>query len=139
MKYCTRLAQPVGCEAFHRWPGGKAPQITPEELKKLLVQCVENAQFQVWSKGEVPGVRFVHACEFGTIWKFTPKAWWLFVNAAIRNQGCHDFALSKALRSRPTYIVKGDNNNFYPLDWSSQDWTNELSPDKRLTPKHDAD
>jgi hypothetical protein len=142
VKHYTRLARPVVREIFRQWPGRKTP-VTSEELKKIFGQCVENAQFDAWNKGEVPGVRFVYACELGTIWKFTPKEWWLFVTRAIRNRGCHDLVLSKALRTRPKYIVRGENSEFYssdirmrcvnPLDWSFQDWANELSPDRRST------
>jgi hypothetical protein len=56
----------------------------------------------------------------------------------VRNNGGHDFLLSKALRSRPRHIVKGEDNKFYsiddsvrcvnPLDWALLDWTNELLP-----------
>ena len=110
--------------------------MTSEELKKLFENYHEDAQFQTWSKGEAPGMRFVYACEYGTIWKFTPKAWWQFVTRVVRNNGCHDFFLSKALRSRPRHVIKGENNKFYssdlkmrcvnPLDWTLLDWTNEL-------------
>jgi hypothetical protein len=83
-------------------------------------------------------MRFVYACEFGTIWKFKPKEWWQFVTRAVRNNGGHDFVLSAALRSRPRHIAKGEDNKFYstdsrvrcvnPLDWTLLDWTNELLP-----------
>src|ERR1700680_1469464 len=110
--------------------------MTSEELKKLFGHYAEDAQFQNWSNGKVPGMRFVYACEYGTIWKFTPKAWWQFVRRVVCNRGCHDFFLSKALRSRPRHLTKGEDNRFYssdlgmrcvnPLDWTLQDWTNEL-------------
>jgi hypothetical protein len=112
--------------------------MTSAELKKLFGHYAEDAQFQNWSKRESPRMRFVYACEHGMIWKFTPKAWWQFVTRAVRNHGCHDFFLSKALRSRPKYIIKGADNKFYssdltmrcvnPLDWTLQDWTKELIP-----------
>jgi hypothetical protein len=115
--------------------------MTSEALKKIFGQIAQDAQFQNWSNGEVPGMQFVYACEFGTIWKFTPKAWWLFVTRAVRNKGGHDLFLSKALRSRPRHIVKGEDNKFYssdgrmrcvnPLDWTLLDWTNELIPGGR--------
>ena len=83
-------------------------------------------------------MRFVYACEYGTIWKFTDKEWWQFVTRVVRNNGGHDFLLSAALRSRPRHIVKGEDNKFCstdsrvrcvnPLDWTLLDWTNELLP-----------
>ena len=118
--------------------------MTSAELKKLFGHYTDDAQFQNWSKGEDPGVQFVYACEYGTIWKFTPRAWWEVVTRAVRNNGSHDFFLSKALRSRPRHIIKGEDNAFYssklsmrcvnPLDWTLLDWTNELIPGKRATP-----
>jgi hypothetical protein len=48
--------------------------MTSEKLKKLFVRYAEEAQFQRWSKG-TPEVQFVYACEYGTIWKFTPIEW----------------------------------------------------------------
>jgi hypothetical protein len=105
--------------------------MTSEELNKLFKQYSEDAQFQNWSKGEAAGMRFVYACEYGTIWKFTPKAWWQFVKQVVRNNGCHDLFLSKALRRRPKHLVKGEDNKFYssdramlcmnPLDWTLLD------------------
>jgi hypothetical protein len=115
--------------------------MTSVQLRKLFGRCAEDAQFRNWSKGEAPGMRFVYACEYGTIWKFTPKEWWQCVTRAIRNRGSHDFLLSKALRGRPRHIIKGEDNKFYssdlamrcvnPLDWTLQDWTNELIPGGR--------
>ena len=111
--------------------------MTSEALKKLVGKYVEDAQFQAWSEREEAGLQFVYACEYGTIWKFTPKAWWQFVTRAVRNNGCHDLFLSKALRRRPNHIIKDDNNKFSsserrircvnPLDWTLLDWTNELT------------
>jgi hypothetical protein len=79
----------------------------------------------------------VYACEYGVIWKFTPKAWWQAVTHAIRNQGSHDFLLSNAMRSRPQHIIRGLDNVFYssddrmrcvnPLNWNIENWTNELT------------
>jgi hypothetical protein len=112
--------------------------MTSAELKKVFGNYAEDAQFQDWTKGETQGVQFVYACEYGTIWKFTPKAWWQFVKKVVRNNGGHDFVLSKAMRSRPKHITKGEDNQFYssdsrmrcvnPLDWTLLDWTNELTP-----------
>ena len=110
--------------------------MTAQELKKLFAACVEEARFQDWSKG-VPKVRFVYACEYGTIWKFTPKEWWQFVSKAISNQGNHEFLLSRALHSRPKYIRKGQDRKISssddmmrcvnPLDWTVEEWTRELN------------
>jgi hypothetical protein len=50
--------------------------MTPEKLRNLFARCVEDVQFQIWNKEKLQEVRFVYACEFGVIWKFTPKAWW---------------------------------------------------------------
>ena len=115
--------------------------MTSEELSKMFAHYAEDAQFKDWSQAETPGMRFVYACEYGTIWKFTLKAWWQFVTQVVRNNGCHDLFLSKALRSRPKYIVKGEDNKFYssdryilcmnPLDWTLLDWNNELLPGRR--------
>jgi hypothetical protein len=109
--------------------------MTAQELKKLFASYVEEARFQDWSKG-VPKVRFVYACEYGTIWKFTPKEWWQFVRKAISNQGSHEFLLSRALRSRPKYITLGEDRKISssdhmmrcinPLYWTVEDWTKEL-------------
>src|ERR1700687_1078220 len=117
--------------------------MTSEELKKLFLHYSEEAQFQNWNKGEAPGTRVVYACEYGTIWKFTPQAWWQFVTRTVRNNGCHDFFLSKAVRSRPRQLIKGEDNKFYssdvtircvnPLDWTLLDWTNELIAGRRTT------
>ena len=117
--------------------------MTSVELRKLFGHYAEDTQFETWSKREAPGMRFVYACEHGEIWKFTPKAWWQFVTRVICNHGCHAFFLSKALHRRPKYIIKGEDNKFYssdfrmrclnPLDWTLQDWTNELIPGRRAT------
>lgn len=110
--------------------------MTQEKLKKLFARFSDDAQFETWNAGKIPGVRFVYACEYGTIWKFTPRAWWQSMTKAIRNQGSHDFTLSTALCHRPRHIVKGSDNKFHssdkelrcvnPEDWTVEDWTNEL-------------
>ena len=110
--------------------------MTSAQLKKLFTSLAEEAQFQDWSKG-LPEVQFVYACEYGTIWKFTPKEWWLFVRKAVDNRGIHEFVLSRALGNRPKYITKGSDRKISsfnskmrcvnPLDWTLVDWTNELT------------
>jgi hypothetical protein len=110
--------------------------MTSKTLAKLFAQTAEDAQFRLWNRGRLQGVRFVYACEYGVIWKFTPKAWWQLVTKTILNQGRHDFYLSKSLRCRPRHIFKGEDNKFYSsdshmrcvnsLDWTIADWTNEL-------------
>jgi hypothetical protein len=123
--------------------------MTSEEIKKLFEHYAEDARFQDWNKGEASEIRFVYACEYGTFWKFTPKEWWQLVERTVRSNGCHDFFLSNALRSRPRHIVKGQDNRFYssdlrmrcvnPLDWTLQDWTNELTPGGRAAPDVEPD
>jgi hypothetical protein len=83
----------------------------------------------------------VYACEYGTIWRFTPREWWLFVRKTICNQGKRESLLSRALRSRPNHIqiasaaMGGDRKIsshdarmrcVNPLDWTVEDWSNEL-------------
>ena len=110
--------------------------MTSEQLKKLFAHYSDDAQFQDWNNGATE-VRFVYACEHGTIWKFTPKEWWRFVRTVVGNQGSHEFLLSAALRNRPKFIAKGDDRKFSssdnrmrcvnPFDWTLQDWNNELT------------
>src|ERR1700722_4246346 len=110
--------------------------MTSLELRKLFLHHAEEAQFKNWNKG-ASGVRFVYACEYGTIWKFTPKEWWQTVRKAVGNQGSHEFLLSAALRNRPKFITKDDDRKISssdskircvnPSDWTLQDWTNELT------------
>jgi hypothetical protein len=111
--------------------------MTSEELSKLFAKISEDDQFKLWNKGRVQDVRFVYACEYGVIWKFTPRAWWQLVTKTIRSQGRHDFYLSKALRCRPQHIFRGGDNKFYssdsrmrcvnPLDWTVENWASELA------------
>jgi hypothetical protein len=110
--------------------------MTSEKLAKLFAEVAEDAEFRLWNQGRAQDVRFVYACEYGVIWKFTPQAWWQLVTKTILNQGRHDFYLSKSLRCRPRHIFKGEDNKFYSsdshmrcvnsLDWTIEDWTNEL-------------
>jgi hypothetical protein len=112
--------------------------MTSDRLKRVFERYAEDVQFQIWSNGDASRMRFVYACEYGTIWKFTPKTWWQFVTGVVRSDGGHDLVFSKALRARPRHIIKGQDNRFYstdtrmrcvnPLDWTLQDWTNELIP-----------
>jgi hypothetical protein len=115
----------------------KRSGMTSEELKKLFVRYSEDAQFEIWNKGRVQEVRFVYACQNGTIWKFTPKEWWQFVTKAVRNHGGHHLLLSKAMCNRPRHIIRGADNKFYssnremrcvnPLDWTVENWISELT------------
>jgi hypothetical protein len=111
--------------------------MTSLELRKLFLHHAEEAQFKNWNKG-ASEVRFVYACEYGTIWKFTPKEWWQFVRKAVGNYGIHEFMLSTALRNRPSFIKMGGDRKISssesgircvnPLDWTIEDWTSELMP-----------
>src|ERR1700722_9331228 len=110
--------------------------MTSEELKKLFIRCVDDAQFELWSKS-TPRVRFVYACERGTIWRFTQREWWHFLTETIRNHGNHDFLFSKVMRHRPNHITEGKDHNMSSsdvrmhcvnsVDWTIEDWTNELN------------
>jgi hypothetical protein len=109
--------------------------MTSEQLKHLFAYYADETQFQSWNTGR-PEVRSVYACEYGMIWKFSPKEWWQFARKTILNQGNHEFVLSKALRNRPKHIVKGSDRKISslepamrcvnPLDWTLQDWIDEL-------------
>src|ERR1700722_14910956 len=90
--------------------------MSPEELTRIFARFYEDAQFQEWNKERDQELRFVYACENGTVWKFTPKAWWQFVTKTIRNRGCHDLFLSNAMSNRPKHIIRGADNNFYSSD-----------------------
>jgi hypothetical protein len=112
--------------------------MTSEELTKLFARVAADAQFASWNKDRIHDVRFIYACEYGVIWKFTPRAWWQLVTTTLQNQGRHDFPLSKALGSRPKHISKGLDNKFHssdstmrcvnPLEWTIENWANELAP-----------
>jgi hypothetical protein len=114
--------------------------MTSLELRKLFAYHAEEAEYRNWSQG-AREVKSVFACEYGTIWKFTPKEWWQFVKKAIGNQGSHDFLLSRALLKRPKHIqivgtAKRGNRKIFssdnklrcvnPLDWTIEDWNNEM-------------
>ena len=111
--------------------------MTSGELNKLFTMVAEDAGFRRWNEGRSQAVRFFYACEYGVIWKFTPKAWWQFVTKTILNSGSHDLVLSKALGHRPPHIIKGEDNRYYscddslrcvnPSDWTLENWTNELA------------
>ena len=104
-------------------------------LYKLFARCAEDAQFQLRTKAK-PEIRFVYACEYGTIWKFTPKEWWRFVTKTVRNDGNPEFLLSKALYRRPKHIKEAMDHVISssdhrircvnPLDWTLEDWAKEL-------------
>jgi hypothetical protein len=107
-----------------------------QHLNKIFAGCYEDAQFHDWNKGRRPKLQFVYVCEYQTVWRFTPKEWWLFATKATRNNGSYDLPLSRALRSRPKQIVKGKDGKIYspddtihcvnPLDWTLDDWKHEL-------------
>lgn len=111
--------------------------MTSKELTKLFERYVEDEQFRLWDQGSVRELRFVYACQNGSVWKFTPKAWWQFVTKAIRDKGSHNFLMSNALHRRPNHIISGSGRKFYssdsemrcvnPLDWTIENWTNELT------------
>jgi hypothetical protein len=117
--------------------GESLDRMTSEELKKLFAHCVEEARFAEWKKARPSEVQFVYACEYRTIWKFTPKEWWQFASKTVLNSVRHDLPMSRALRARPRYIVKGEASQFYSSDirmrcvnvrsWTLQDWANELT------------
>ncbi len=105
-------------------------------LNKIFADYAEDARFHDWNKGRRPGLRFVYVCEYETVWRFTPKEWWLFATKAIRNHGSYDLPMSRALRRRPKRIIKGEDGKFYssdntlhcvnPRDWTVEDWKDEL-------------
>jgi hypothetical protein len=106
------------------------------DLNKLFIAYAEDAQFDDWNKGRSPELRFVYVCQYSTVWRFTTKEWWLFATKAVRNNGSYDLPLSRALRSRPKLLQKGEDGRFHsadtafrcvnPLDWTVEDWKNEL-------------
>jgi len=110
--------------------------MTVERIFEILAVHAEDARFRDWDQGRTLQWRFVYLCEYGTIWRFEPKEWWRFVIRTIRNNGAYDLPLSRALRNRPKHISKGDDHKCYssdatlhcvnPLDWTIEDWKNEL-------------
>jgi hypothetical protein len=111
--------------------------MTTERILEVFAADAEDARFRTWDRGRTIPWRFVYLCEYGTIWRFGPKEWWQFVIRAIRNNGAYDLPLSRALRSRPRHISKGNDRKcnssdntvrcVSPLDWTIEDWKNELS------------
>jgi hypothetical protein len=110
--------------------------MTTEKIIKTFAAHAEEARFRDWDQGRTIQSRFIYLCEYGTIWRFEPKEWWRLVNRTIRNNGAYDLPLSRSLRNRPKHISKGDDckcNSSYntvrcvnPLDWTVEDWKNEL-------------
>ncbi len=110
--------------------------MTQNELHRTFVQYAENTGFLDWRDRHKPVFRFVYLVEYGTVWKFTPKEWWLFVTKTIQKDGAYDLPLSMALRSRPKHISRSYDGMFYssdptvrcvtPLNWALDDWKNEL-------------
>jgi hypothetical protein len=105
------------------------------DLTKLLELRAENVRFENWNSQQSVRPRFVYACELGTIWKFTPKEWWQVVTKIVRNNGSHEFHLSKSTR-RPKFILKTGDGSFQstdptmrsvnPANWTLDDWKREL-------------
>jgi hypothetical protein len=105
------------------------------DLTKLLELRAENVRFQNWNSQRSDRPRFIYACELGTIWKFTPMEWWQVVTKIIRNNGSHEFHLSKSTR-RPKFILKNEDGIFQstdptmrsvnPANWTLDDWKREL-------------
>src|SRR5579864_5922354 len=85
--------------------------MTQEELNQILAHVAEDIRFQAWNRRQRPGVRFIYACEYATLWKFTPKEWWRFVSKTNQNGGYYDLSLSRALRGRPRQITKAKGAN----------------------------
>ena len=110
--------------------------MTQVELNQILAHFAEDIGFQNWNMRQRPGVRFIYAYEYGTVWKFTPKEWWRFVTKTTNNSGSYDLPLSRALRARPRQIIKGEGGKLYSadntrrcvnlLDWTLEDWKDEL-------------
>jgi hypothetical protein len=106
-------------------------------LNKLFDAHTEDARFDDWNKGRRPEFLLVYVCEYGTLWKFTAREWWLFATQASRNNGSYDLPMSRALRRCPKGIMKGEDGKFHssdntlrcvnPLDWTVGDWKRELS------------
>jgi hypothetical protein len=127
----TSRVQPPGV-AFESGNGF----MTTEQIIKILGTGAEDARFRDWDQGRTLEWRFVYLCEYGTIWRFGPQEWWRFVIRTIRNNGAYDLPLSRALRIRPKHIFKGEDHKCYssdnsvrcvnPLDWTVEDWKNEL-------------
>ena len=110
--------------------------MTTDKIFEILASAAEDARFRGWEQGRTHQYRFVYLCEYGTIWRFTPKEWWRFVIRTIRNNGTYDLPLSKALRTRPKHITEGEHHKccssdngvrcVNPLDWTVEEWKSEL-------------
>ena len=106
-------------------------------LNRVFADYAEDMQFQDWITRVAAPFRFVYACEYGTIWKFTPKEWWQFVTKTVRNNCTYDLPLSRALGNRPRHITPGPDGRLRSSDetvrcvnlpeWTASDWENELS------------
>lgn len=104
---------------------------------RAFADYLEDLRFQDWSGSIEKPFRFVYACEYGTFWKFTPREWWQFVTRTVRNNGCYDLPISRALGNRPRHITTGPDGRFHSsdetvrcinlLEWTPEDWQNELS------------
>jgi hypothetical protein len=111
--------------------------MTTDQIIKIFAADAEDARFRDWDRERTAKWRFVYLCEYGTIWRFTPKEWWRFVPRTILNNGAYDLPLSSALRSRPKHIFRNEDHKcnssdntvrcVNPLDWTLEDWKNELT------------
>jgi hypothetical protein len=135
-----RKLQPVSsrlrgkCSERSKLPG--TGSMTIEKILKIFAADAEDARFRDWAQGRRIQWRFVYLCEYGTIWRFESREWWRFVRRTIRNNGAYDIPLSRSLRNRPKHISKGVDDKWYssdntvrcvnPLDWTVEDWKNEL-------------
>lgn len=105
-------------------------------LNRVFADYAEDMQFQDWITRVAAPFRFVYACEYGTIWKFTPREWWQFVSRTVRNHGNYDLPLSRALGNRPRHISFSPEGRMSSTDgtvrcvnltgWTESDWQSEL-------------
>ncbi len=111
--------------------------MTSTTLKTMFACYAQRARFEEWHKDHLLGVKFVYACEFGVVWKFTPQEWWQLVASAVRNHGQHDLPQSNTLGRRPAHIIKGIDGKFSSTDigircvnsgdWLLAAWEHELA------------
>ena len=119
------------------------------ELNRTFAFYAEEVAFENWCKTRSSEVRFIYACEYGTVWKFTPKEWWRFLRKVVQSDGSYDLPLSRALNRRPNQVVKGADGNWHstdktlrcvnPLAWTLDDWKGELAGDACRAPMQPED